>query len=651
MNWDLSLNRFPILPLIYPEIVGGQNSFTNILLIDNSIPSYQTFVDSANSATFPIVYSVASSKESLLTLLQTNFTNIQRIGMVFTSGSKFAKPFLDIKPLFLETESEPYSENLQFIIDVIHQFSVKNIDFLACDTLSYSTWTNYYAILTEKTGVVVGASNDKTGNIKYGGDWVLESTSEDIETIYFTQNIEYYTYLLDNLNWATGIYSSQMVIDSTSTYMYVWFDNSIIRITMSNPSITTTIVTGVYYLGGGNSLAIDNTDTYLYVSINEYGYGKIYRIQLSNPSYTLWFPNINGFRNPSGISIDNTNTYLYVGINDNGGAGYFITQILISNPATYNLQWVTVSTTLNLSFNVMSNALDNTNTYMYIVILNTSGTTGTNVMQVDRVQMSNKTYTTSWVTGTITTYCNSIHIDKKGKYMYVSSMYNPYNNYQIAQIQISNKQINYNFGNGTGAVTDSGASYLYVSTSSGISQFSLVPPYPCFKEGSRILTDKGYFPIESLKKGDLIKTVLHGYVPICMIGKRDIEHTVSEERIKEQLYKCTQPQYPEVFEDLVLTGCHSILVSNFKDEQEKEATMKVLKITDGNMFITDNKYRLPACVDDRASVYEIPGTYTIYHLALEHESYYMNYGIYANGLLVESCSQRYLKELSQMELF
>lgn len=28
----------------------------------------------------------------------------------------------------------------------------------------------------------------------------------------------------------------------------------------------------------------------------------------------------------------------------------------------------------------------------------------------------------------------------------------------------------------------------------------------------------------------------------------------------------------------------------------------------------------------------------------------MNYGIYANGLLVESCSRRYLKEMSNMSL-
>ena len=66
--------------------------------------------------------------------------------------------------------------------------------------------------------------------------------------------------------------------------------------------------------------------------------------------------------------------------------------------------------------------------------------------------------------------------------------------------------------------------------------------------------------------------------------------------------------------------------------------------------MTDKKYRLPACADDRASIYEVEGDVTIYHIALENADYYMNYGIYANGLLVETCSKRYLKELSRMEL-
>lgn len=57
-----------------------------------------------------------------------------------------------------------------------------------------------------------------------------------------------------------------------------------------------------------------------------------------------------------------------------------------------------------------------------------------------------------------------------------------------------------------------------------------------------------------------------------------------------------------------------------------------------------------ACIDERSKVYQKQGYHTFYHLALENENYYYNYGIYANGLLVESCSKRYLKELSNMTL-
>jgi surface protein len=173
------------------------------------------------------------------------------------------------------------------------------------------------------------------------------------------------------------------------------------------------------------------------------------------------------------------------------------------------------------------------------------------------------------------------------------------------------------------------------------------PPIVCFLEGSKILTDKGYKPIQDLRKGDLVKTIKHEYVPIDMIGKRDIYHIASTERIKDQLYKCSKDQYPELTEDLIITGCHSILVDKFTSEEQREKTIQV----NGDTYVTDRKYRLPACADDRTSVYEVPGTYTIYHLALENDDYYMNYGIYANGLLVETCSKRYLKELSNMELF
>jgi len=166
----------------------------------------------------------------------------------------------------------------------------------------------------------------------------------------------------------------------------------------------------------------------------------------------------------------------------------------------------------------------------------------------------------------------------------------------------------------------------------------------CFNKDTKILTDKGYVPVQDLKKGDLIKTLLHDFKPISAIGFKRIKHRATPERVINQLYVCKQNKYPEIFEDLVITGCHCILVDSFKNEGEVEKTMKItLKVC-----LTDEKYRLPACVDLRAKVHEPPGIYTIYHFALESDDNYINYGVWANGLLVETCSKYYLKEKSKM---
>jgi hypothetical protein len=172
-----------------------------------------------------------------------------------------------------------------------------------------------------------------------------------------------------------------------------------------------------------------------------------------------------------------------------------------------------------------------------------------------------------------------------------------------------------------------------------------ITPIVCFKKDTQILTLSGYKLIQDLKKGDLVKTLKHGYVPIYKIGFSEMEHICSQERVKDQLYKCSPDNYPEVFEDLVLTGCHGILVDAFYSDKQKQQSIEL----NGDLYITDNKYRLPVCLDERASVYETPGKYTIYHMALEHDDYYMNYGIYANGLLVESTSKRFM-ETTKMTL-
>ena len=193
----------------------------NILFIDNTVPSYQTLVDSANSDTFPIVYSKDCSQTELLSLLRNHFTTIDRIAFCFVSYGETVNLFLDNLPFFDVSSNIESGVSLQYLVDIIREFSVKNMDFLACDTLNYSNWKNYYDLLSQTSGVIVGASDNKTGNIKYGGDWILESTSQDIESVYFTQSIEYYSYLLDAVPFASNVIPRISGITTDGTYLYV----------------------------------------------------------------------------------------------------------------------------------------------------------------------------------------------------------------------------------------------------------------------------------------------------------------------------------------------------------------------------------------------------------------------------------------------
>jgi hypothetical protein len=178
--------------------------------------------------------------------------------------------------------------------------------------------------------------------------------------------------------------------------------------------------------------------------------------------------------------------------------------------------------------------------------------------------------------------------------------------------------------------------------------YYLYPAAPCFLQGTTVLCQvdgvERYVPVEQLKKGTLVKTSLDGFKAVVLIGNVPLLNPGNDERTENRLYKCSASKYPQLTSDLYITGCHSILESKITDKQ-KEDTIKHL----GTVFVTDKKYRLIACVDERAEPWNSEGTYTIWHFALENENERMNYGVYANGgLLVETCPIKALKDKSNM---
>jgi hypothetical protein len=135
-----------------------------------------------------------------------------------------------------------------------------------------------------------------------------------------------------------------------------------------------------------------------------------------------------------------------------------------------------------------------------------------------------------------------------------------------------------------------------------------------------------------MQPGTLVKTSRDGYKKVELIGHGKIQNPGHRERVEQRLYKCSPSRYAELTEDIYLTGCHSILVSSITD-LEKETLIKQL----GRIFVTDKKYRLTAFADQRAEPWASEGQYRIWHFALENDNVKMNYGVYASGLLVETC--------------
>jgi hypothetical protein len=290
-------------PLVYNDTIDTSN-MTNVLLIDSVVYEKQVFYDSANAQTFPIIYDSTAKTEDLLALFRQKFTtsSIERISLVFHDrGPNIQALFMNNKIFFEESDLEvnqtSFSENVSFLISCIKEFHVSHIDYLACNTLQYSNWKSYYALLASQTPVVVGASNDATGNMQYGGDWVMENTSEDVMQIYFNANISNYVSLLATTitqnggflyfrmdaggqfveyntggsTWTTLIISAWPITITNSAPSA----GNILRVYLSSDIILTRTYTGntnSYWIAGSTFITFDGLNRYVRVNgITGYG--------------------------------------------------------------------------------------------------------------------------------------------------------------------------------------------------------------------------------------------------------------------------------------------------------------------------------------------------------------------------------------------
>ena len=193
----------------------------------------------------------------------------------------------------------------------------------------------------------------------------------------------------------------------------------------------------------------------------------------------------------------------------------------------------------------------------------------------------------------------------------------------------------------------------------------------CFKEGTKILCfiDKKekYIPIEDIKEDTFVKIYKKNgkfedqYKRAKTIIKGSILN--AREHTMHKLYKLTKSKNPALIADLYVTGSHALLYDNlsneefekmdelierynnynikFRDEDEYDEEYindikNMIKYYNDYKITLEDKYKLIAYFNTDFEEVTDNSICNIYHIVLENENKYENYGIYANGVLAES---------------
>jgi len=162
----------------------------------------------------------------------------------------------------------------------------------------------------------------------------------------------------------------------------------------------------------------------------------------------------------------------------------------------------------------------------------------------------------------------------------------------------------------------------------------------CFNEGSKILclnpisNEEEYVLVQNLKKGDIVKTYLHGYRKVDVICTGKLRNNLHF--FGRYMCKMRKTETNDLIEDLIVTGAHSLLVDKLSEEEYVQ-TIDIFSKKWKIPFKIDDKYLLLAGISDKFEIMTEDFVYTYYHFCLENDgNNEARYGVWANGILVET---------------
>ena len=178
----------------------------NLLIIDLRIKSINIILESLNSNTTHILLDFDNDTEKSLKskIASLNISEFESVGIIRIG--KYEKFYQ-----LISNQELSWNPLINFVTHLSSTYNIQLFNFISCNLATYPNYSYIFDKLENTLGIKVGASVDLLGNIKYGGNWILERSNVNVQDVYFNDNILNYQYLLDPVLVTPVFYSSDKI--------------------------------------------------------------------------------------------------------------------------------------------------------------------------------------------------------------------------------------------------------------------------------------------------------------------------------------------------------------------------------------------------------------------------------------------------------